>query len=170
MKKKQKKQKTEQDKCCNNKQLPAATTSSTTGTTTTMYNRRSQNRRDTHTHKRKTHRDTDREQNRTEQSEAGNISVAKKKKKKKGAKMEERKISRIGEIQGILGKSPELGEKFNGFPRNRVVVGSENWGKQARGGGGGIQRSMAVVLAVPAKKGNGNLGACLIMATDMAQI
>lgn len=38
------------------------------------------------------------------------------------------------------------------------------------GGGGGIQRSMAVVLAVPAKKENGNLGACLIMATDMAQI
>jgi hypothetical protein len=48
--------------------------------------------------------------------------------------MEESKIFRIGEIQGILGKSPELGEKFNGFPRNRVVVGSENWGKQARGG------------------------------------
>jgi len=39
-----------------------------------------------------------------------------------------------------------------------------------RGGGGGIQRSMAVVLAVPAKKENGNLGVCLIMATDMAQI
>jgi hypothetical protein len=78
--------------------------------------------------------------------------------------MEESKISRIGEIQGILGKSPELGEKFNGFPRNRVVVGSENWGKQARAG---VQRSMAVVLAVPAKKENGNLGACLIMATDM---
>jgi hypothetical protein len=86
--------------------------------------------------------------------------------------MEERKISRIGGIQGILGKSPELGEKFNGFPRNRVVVGSENWGNQAKheGGGGGIQRSMAVVLAVPAKKENGNLGVCLIMATDMAQI
>jgi Na+(H+)/acetate symporter ActP len=85
--------------------------------------------------------------------------------------MEEGKISRIGEIQGILGKSPELGEKFNGFPRNRVVVGSENWGKQApEGGGGGVQRSMAVVLAVPAKKENGNLGVCLIMATDMAQI